>query len=641
MSGSPPTAATALILHLQHSDDGHPSIDRWLEEAGYVSSPQSAPAAQAWLAQHKPDLIILGQTYPADTAFETCQQLKSDQRTASIPVLQLLAADGAEHPPSLLAADAYLNLPIQGRSLCSTVQLLLKARRVESAHNRATRKWERTFDAMSDAVLVLDAEHRVVDCNRAMDVLFERDEQDTLGRPLAQLVWSKIRELLDTAHTAGTQVRWDTEIATLGRYYRVVAEESFEHEDQPLTVVTVSDVTERKQLEQGYRDTASEIMSAARRKDEFLAMLAHELRNPLNAIVAANQLQDTLGAQDSENVRLRSVIARQSRHLSRLIDDFLDVSRITRGDISLRFEHVDLRTIIERVCEGQRAVLAGRRQRLAIKMPTEPVTVDGDELRLEQSISNLLTNASKYSPEDAAITLTLEEENTNGQRQAVLSLSDNGIGIPADMLQAVFEMFVQVNPSLDRTAGGLGLGLTVVKTVIERHGGRVEAHSEGGGHGAKFVVRLPRSDAAPTPLEAETSHEVVVTSEPLPLEVLLVEDNDDTRELMCTLLESRGHRVICAADGTEGVELATQRQPEVALVDIGLPGMNGYAVARQLRDTARVAAPFLIALTGYGSPEDHQRASDAGFDAHMVKPIDTARLFELLQKIAEQRRPRL
>jgi CheY-like chemotaxis protein len=234
------------------------------------------------------------------------------------------------------------------------------------------------------------------------------------------------------------------------------------------------------------------------------------------------------------------------------------------------------------------------------------------------------------------------DETLDGEHaKAVLTLSDQGVGIPPDMLEAVFEMFVQIDPSLDRTLGGLGLGLTVVKHVVERHGGKVKARSEGIGKGSQFALTLPRVAADPAPLPADDARPHAAQDGVL--QVLLIEDNDDTRELMSTLLETRGHRVLCAADGSEGVQLATESPPAVALIDIGLPGMNGYAVARQLREALPLdgePAPFLVALTGYGSPEDHQRASEAGFDAHMVKPIDATRLFELLQGVAERRRAR-
>jgi two-component system, sensor histidine kinase len=378
----------------------------------------------------------------------------------------------------------------------------------------------------------------------------------------------------------------------------------------------------------------------ARDKDTFLAMLAHELRNPLNAIVAANHLQDGAQASTGERARLGAVIERQSRHMSQLLDQLLDASRITRGEIALQLAPSDLGALVSRVAESQRAVLEERGQKLTLTLPAHPVLTACDELRLEQALANLLANASKYSSRGTSVQLEMHVEPRSAGR-AVISLSDHGVGIAPEMLGAVFDMFVQADRTLDRGSGGLGLGLTVARQLIEQHGGQVRAESAGLGHGARFIVTLPLVEPRPTLVRAPQNTQVAVAPESadstLSLDVLVIEDNDDTRELMCSILETRGHHVVSACDGLEGLERAAEHQPAVALIDIGLPGMNGYAVAQHLRNAEHGLHPYLIALTGYGSPSDRERSLAAGFDMHVVKPLDTAALFALLQQVAHGR----
>jgi signal transduction histidine kinase len=581
-------------------------------------------------ARERPDLIILDVRLPDISGLEVCRRLKADPLTAHIPVLQTSAAFvSAERKVEGLdsGADAYLAQPIDDIELLAMVRAMLRTRRAEEAERLAGVKWQRTFDVMSDGVLVLDSQGIVVNCNRAMGKILAVNPERVAGNSLDRVLGLRVGRELMSAWPADPQgPRWETEVELQDRWYRLVADAAPGQEHRGFTVLVLSDISERKKLEEGYRRTAYELSFAARRKDEFLAMLAHELRNPLNAIVAANALQDTFGSPDPDSERLRSVVARQTRHLARMIDDLLDASRITRGEIQMRKEVIELGAIIHRVCETQRAMLDARKQRVTLSVPEQPICVEGDELRLEQVVSNLLANASKYSDTGSEIRLSLAAEGKDESR-AVLTLSDAGIGIPPDMLEDVFEMFVQVDRSLARTAGGLGLGLTVVKQVVQQHGGTVYAESAGVGKGATFVVTFPR--CATPAAERESGPEPVQPAR-AGLDILLVEDNDDTRDLVAALLETRGHRVQCAADGLEGVSMAIEHKPDVALIDIGLPEMSGYEVAQRVRESIGNAAPFLVAVTGYGSPDDQARATKAGFDAHIVKPIDSKALFNLL-----------
>jgi PAS domain S-box-containing protein len=606
-----------------------------LETAGYsvIDAPDGTTGLT--LARERPDLIILDVRLPDISGLEVCRRLKADPLTMHIPILQTSATFvSSERKVEGLdsGADAYLAQPIDDTELVAIVRAMLRTRRAEEAERLAALKWQSTFDAMSDGVFVLDSRRRIINCNRAMAKILDVSSDSVVGSSIAALFGERVTHELARAWLSDpldpTVTRWEMEIQLRTRWYRMVADAAPDKEQRGLTVVVLSDITERKKLEEGYRRTAQELASAARRKDEFLAMLAHELRNPLNAIVAANALQETLPPADSESLRLRAIVARQTRHLARLVDDLLDVSRITRGEVQMRKAVVDLSEIIERVCDSQRAMLDTRKQFVTLSLPGPSIFVDGDEMRLEQVISNLLANAAKYSGAGSEIQVSLALEDGDGGEVAVTTITDQGVGIPHDMLDSVFDMFVQIDRSLARTLGGLGLGLTVVKHVVEQHGGDVRAHSAGLGKGATFAVRLP---ACVAPRDTVRPPALTVAAQRSPgLDILVIEDNDDTRDLVATLLETRGHRVQCAADGVEGVNMALESKPDVALIDIGLPQMNGYDVARRVRASASGGATYLVAVTGYGSPEDQARATEAGFDAHIVKPIDSQLLFDLL-----------
>jgi PAS domain S-box-containing protein len=605
-----------------------------LERAGYSVIEAPDGAAGLTLARERPDLIILDVRLPDISGLEVCRRLKADPLTAHIPILQTSATFvSSERKVEGLdsGADAYLAQPIDDIELLAIVRAMLRTRRAEDAERLAALKWQRTFDAMSDGVFVLDSRRRIINCNRAMAKILDVSCDSVVGSSIAALFGERVTHELARAWLSDpldpAVTRWEMEIQLRTRWYRMVADAAPDQEQRGLTVVVLSDITERKKLEEGYRRTAQELASAARRKDEFLAMLAHELRNPLNAIVAANSLQEALPSADSESLRLRAIVARQTRHLARLVDDLLDVSRITRGEVQMRKAVIDLSEIIERVCDSQRATLDARKQFVTLSLPGPSIFVDGDEMRLEQVISNLLANAAKYSGAGAEIQVSLSLEDGDHGQLAVTSITDQGVGIPRDMLDSVFDMFVQVDRSLARTLGGLGLGLTVVKHVVEQHGGSVRAHSPGLGKGATFAVRLP-SCAAPRDTVRPAALTAAAQRSP-GLDILVIEDNDDTRDLVATLLETRGHRVQCAADGVEGMNMALETKPDVALIDIGLPQMNGYDVARRVR-AADSGGIYLVAVTGYGSPEDQLRATEAGFDAHIVKPIDSQLLFDLL-----------
>jgi PAS domain S-box-containing protein len=382
---------------------------------------------------------------------------------------------------------------------------------------------------------------------------------------------------------------------------------------------TNTDITDRMEAE-------AALWEADRRKDEFLAMLAHELRNPLAPIRNAVHVLRLLGPLDSNLQRVRDVIGRQVLHLSRLVDDLLDVSRITRGMVMLRRAPVELAAILARAVETSRPLLDARRQELSVRLPAESLRVEADATRLAQVVSNLLNNAAKFTAEGGHVWLTAERQGG----EAVVRVRDDGVGIPAELLPKVFDLFTQGDRSLARSEGGLGVGLTLVRSLVELHGGRALARSEGPGMGSEFEVRLPALDARPAPARGAEESEPQGRPPGPRRRVLVVDDNADVTDTMALLLKVDGHDVRTAPDGPTALAAAQAFRPEVVILDIGLPGMDGYEVARRLRQQGDLQKAMLVALTGYGQEEDRRRSQEAGFDAHLVKPADPAALQGLL-----------
>lgn len=370
-----------------------------------------------------------------------------------------------------------------------------------------------------------------------------------------------------------------------------------------------------------------EAEAASRAKDDFLAMLGHELRNPLSVIGTSVAILDRVDGQAETATHVRQIITRQVRHLTDLVNDLLDVTRVTSGKISLLRRPLDLAEVA-RTCATTLAE-AGATRAHQVVLALEPAWVEADETRLQQVITNLVLNAVKFTPAGGTVTIAVRGEDD----AAVLQVRDTGVGIAPDLLPRVFEAFVQGHPAADRSQGGLGLGLTLVRRLAELHGGSVDAASDGPGRGATFTVRLRR---VPSPVSPAAS-----APPPAPAadrrRVLIVEDNADGRELLRSLLELEGHDVDDAADGAAALRQALERPPDVALIDIGLPGLDGYEVARRLRQGPRGEAMLLVALTGYGQPQDRRRAADAGFDAHLVKPVEERRLLATIASSRQRR----
>jgi two-component system CheB/CheR fusion protein len=386
-----------------------------------------------------------------------------------------------------------------------------------------------------------------------------------------------------------------------------------------------AEVEERRRLEHELQKRVGELAEADRHKNEFLAMLAHELRNPLAPIRNAVQILKMPGADRRTADHARAMMERQLHQLVRLVDDLLDVSRIMRGKISLDRQPVDLATVVDRATETAQPVIDAYGHELVIDLPERPVVLEGDQVRLAQVISNLLTNAAKYTEKAGRIWLAAEADGD----EVVIRVRDSGVGIAPDLLPRVFDLFVQAERSLARSHGGLGVGLTLVKRLVEMHGGTVEAHSAGVGHGSEFVIRLPVRRAEPDEAggrpPGETPRQIGATRR-----VLVVDDNVDAADSAAILLRLWGHEVQTVYDGLGVLQAVRDFRPDVILLDIGLPGMTGYEVAQQLRAQPGLESVVLAAMTGYGQDDDRRRSREAGFTHHLTKPLDPERLHALV-----------
>ncbi len=388
-----------------------------------------------------------------------------------------------------------------------------------------------------------------------------------------------------------------------------------DRDQQSVGVITMlRDVTKQKRAEE-------RIQEAVRRRDQFLAMLSHELRNPLGAIVTATALAKEASPKNRGLSRLIDLIARQSRQMARLLDDLLEVSRVTQDKIELRRQIIDLGPVVREAADAVRATMASRGLRFTVEIDTHPMCVNGDPARLQQLQVNLLNNAAKYTPRERGVLLTAKAEGNT----AVIRVRDEGVGIPREMLDSVFELFVQSPRTLDRADGGLGVGLTLVRALVAMHGGTVTAHSDGADQGSEFVVRLPivaeQRDAPPSHARPKIKKGA---------RVVVVEDNADSNEMLCELLRRAGCECHSASNGPDGLELMAEVRPDVAIIDLGLPGMDGFELARAIRSNPIHHHAYLIALTGYGQAADRARALKAGFDEHVVKPIGPETLVKLL-----------
>ncbi|MGZ5600668.1 MAG: transporter substrate-binding domain-containing protein [Methylobacter sp.] len=429
---------------------------------------------------------------------------------------------------------------------------------------------------------------------------------DILGEAAWQTIEPYVKRVL-----AGEQVSFERQIPFIGAgtlWVHATYSPDFDAEGQVRGFVVHSlDISERKKAEERLHE-------ADRRKDEFLAMLAHELRNPLAPISNAVHLMKLSNPSPTQLAWCRDVIGRQVEHMVRLVDDLLDVSRISRGKIELKKQPVEVSTIVQRAVETSQPLIDAHRHQISIHLPPEPIIIEGDLVRLSQVVSNLLNNAAKYTDAGGCINLTVEPSGN----ELFIKVRDNGRGIDPSALPGLFQLFHQVDYSIDRAEGGLGIGLALVKNLVAMHGGEVSAQSEGRGKGSEFVIRLPLPQSPAVPVPSQTGSKPAENS----LRILVVDDNKDAAESLSWLLSSQGHTVSLAYDGHTALEIALAEKPQVVLLDIGLPGMDGYEVARVLRQSPALGTTHLIALSGYGRQEDRELANAAGFNDYLTKPVN-------------------
>jgi two-component system CheB/CheR fusion protein len=477
----------------------------------------------------------------------------------------------------------------------------------------------------TDALLVVGSDGVIRFVNPAAEAMLDRSAAELVGQLFGKPIVPGAITEVDVPRNGGKDIRIAEMRAT-----------DITWEGESAYLASLRDITARKRTEETLRILADQAREADRHKSEFLAMLGHELRNPLGTMHTALELLNLPEADAATRQQAQEILHRQVRNMTRLIEDLLDLSRVTRGKISLRRERVDLGQVIAHAVQLVQPLLTERRHQLVVELPPDPVILWADALRLQQVIANLLNNAAKYTDPGGQIWLSAAlppagEKRTGEAREVVIRVRDTGIGIPVDVLPHVFDPFTQAPQSLDRAGGGLGIGLTLVRSLVEMHGGSVTAFSDGPGRGSEFVVRLPLAVEPAVPEAAATS-----PGRTSGRHILIVEDNHEHREMLASLLRLWGHQVDTAADGPEGLARALAQPPDVALIDIGLPGLDGYQLAQRLRAAPGSPRPLLVALTGYGQAADRRRAHEAGFDHHLVKPVDLEELRRLLD-VAVQR----
>jgi PAS domain S-box-containing protein len=492
---------------------------------------------------------------------------------------------------------------------------------------------EHLLDGVRDyAILLLDTEGRILSWNDGATLLFGYHASEVIGQPFsrffiaADIDAGKPEAEVQQATASGQLTREGWQVRRDGTRFwgcSVITSLRDERGDLKGFAKVIRDTTDRKQLEMELRRQAEELAEANRRKDEFLAMLSHELRNPLapvlNSVHVLRQAPD-----DPSLVQFAgNMVERQVRHMARLIDDLLDVTRLTHGKVRLRPERIELGAVAQRAAEGVGPLMQERNHQFELVPHDRPIWVEADPVRLDQILTNLLNNAAEFTDPGGHIEMVAARD----QADAVIRVRDDGTGIAPELLPRVFDLFAQADTSLDRCGGGLGIGLTLVKGLVTMHGGTIKVHSEGPGRGSEFTVRLP---ALPDPPD-----EAAIAAEsapPMALRMLVVDDNVDMAMSLSILLQLHGHTVEMAHDGAAALELSQARAFDVIILDIGLPSVDGYEVARRIRARGTEPRPLLIGISGYGFDADHRRAKEAGFDLYLVKPVDP----QLLEKLVEQ-----
>lgn len=650
------------ILHVDDNEANRYVVTRILHNAGFtVVEAATGAAGLKAIAEHQPALVILDVKLPDLSGFEVCRQIKSNPETAFIPVLHLSASfvqsqDKAEGLDS--GADAYLAQPVEPIELIATVRSLLRIRRAEESALSSAREWQTTFDSINDGVCLVGWDGKILRCNRAMTRL--------LGKPSNEIVGCTQPELMDAALGIGkgtcfylaqaTRQRQVLEVQSKERWFAKTIDPIFDEQGTFTGAVFIlSDITERKRAEallQEQNDRLNQLMlslqqqteqaqQANRIKDEFLAVLSHELRSPLNPILGWARILQTSRQDAAKTQYALETIERNAKLQAQLVEDLLDVSRILRGKLSLNIVPIGLTFTIKAALETMR--LAAEVKSIQIETKFEPNVgqVLGDSGRLQQVVLNLLSNAIKFTPHGGRVEVRLERiQNTGGGMNEVethrleyaqITVSDTGKGISPDFLPHVFDYFRQADGTTTRKFGGLGLGLAIVRHLVELHGGTVQAASPGEGQGATFTVKLPLIAAAKLAQNATSSPDRSNFNLD-GLQVLIVEDDRDSQEFIAFLLEQYGAKVTTADSASKALGNFGQANFDLLISDIGMPNMDGYTLIRQIRQQLPEQGGEIpaIALTAYAGEIDQQQALAAGFHQHISKPIEPEILMQTI-----------
>jgi PAS domain S-box-containing protein len=652
-----PPKRTPTILVVDDSEAARYATGRVLQDAGFRVREAATGKAALDLARGV-DMVLLDIKLPDMSGLEVCRHLKQDSMTAALPVLHLTATYGAgeDQAAALEAgADGYLTHPVEPIVLVATVLSLLRAREAEAQARRVTSWWQSTFDAIGDGVALLDRKGDVLRCNKAMAVWFDCSPDDAVGKPgLPPLPgiedspegWP-VRRALESRQRAAR------ELALGDRWLEVVADPVLDDEGQVAAVVlAVKDITDRKRAESRMADLLAREKAARheaeqlnRIKDEFLATVSHELRTPLNAIVGWIHLLRTAQLDPESTTQAIDTIARNAQLQSQLISDMLDVSRIVAGKLRLERRLVDLTEVIR---EAQETVKpAAEMKQIAIEARLDPAArwFKGDPDRLQQVVWNLLSNAIKFTPRGGRVEVRLDV--VNGSIR--LTVEDNGPGIESTFLPYVFDRFRQADASTTRPHGGLGLGLAIVRHLVELHGGVVSASNKTSESGAVFEVVLPGphhgpAEAAASPDTSDTSESTPPGGVDLPLKgtkVLVVDDDADARSLLRFILRRAGADVSVASSAAEGSRRLKEERPHVLVADIEMPGEDGYSLISKVRDLppAEGGTTPAAALTAYASTRDRSRALETGFQAHVPKPVLPSELIAIVAALKSGKPP--